>query len=426
MKAIGMYKKLFGLLLATMTVLTLMGVFTRQRRDNIALISFLLAAGFLLVALCAASRQDMLQQQEANRLRHAADRKVAHLLENMSDAFLAVNREWVITYVNGQAEQLLRKPRAEMIGVNLWDVYPDAVETEFGEYYRRAFQEQVTVRFEAYYPAHSTWYQITAYPNENEEGLAIFFSDINERREAEAERNRLTQEAMLHAAAQRRNQELQDLARRLVEMQEAERRHLAHELHEEVGQILAGLKLSLASVAKQQDAAREFQLRIAQDLVTEVMRKVRALSLDLRPGVLDDLGLLPALEWYCKRYTEQTEVAVDFRANGLVTRLDGTVETTAYRILQEALANVARHSQVNAVEVRLTLQSELLTLQITDHGVGYSMENAHCFCDHSSLTGMQERAALIGGVFEVTTGTGQGTTILVRLPIHPVYTSLES
>jgi PAS domain S-box-containing protein len=395
-----------------------------QRRVNIAFVCFLVAVSLLLVALFVAVRQDLLQQRETERLRHAADQKVVNILENISDAFFALNREWVVTYMNGQAEHVLEKSRAELVGKNLWTVYPEAIDQEFGLQYRRAIQEQATVRFESFDPTRSSWFELRAYPSED--GLGIFITNITERKTAEEERDHLARQTLLHSAAQRRNQELQDLARRLVEMQEAERGHLAHELHEEVGQVLAGLKLSLAGIMKQNDSARENQIRMSQDLVTELMRQVRSLSLDLRPGVLDDLGLLPALEWYCKHYTDQTEVVVDLEAIGLDNRLDGTVETTAYRIVQEALTNVAQHSRVKAVEVRVVLQDERLILQISDRGIGLSLQNADCFCDHSGLTAMQERATLIGGTFELTSAPDQGMTIVADLPIHPIYTSLES
>ncbi|MCW3097037.1 MAG: domain S-box protein [Chthonomonadaceae bacterium] len=398
---------------------------TSQRRVNIALVCFLIMVSLLLVSLFLAVKQDLVQQQAVARLQQATDQRIARILENMSDAFVDIDRDWVVTYMNGQAEQLLWKTRAETIGANLWNLFPQIIDTEFEQHYRRAMEEQVTVRFEIYYPPCSTWYQITAYPNEA--GLAIFFANVNERRKADEERESLTRREMLHIAAQRRNQELQDLARRLVEMQEAERRHLAFELHEEVGNVLAGLKLSLASVMKQQDEVRDKQIQVAQDLVTQLMRQVRALSLDLRPGVLDDLGLLPALEWYCRRYSEQTEIAVEFASTGLDTRLDGTVETTAYRIVQEALANAAHHPEVKSVEVCVTLMDERLNLQITICRGASVVQGAACFWDQSSLAGMQQRSALIGGALEaVQAPAGAGMMIRVSLPIHPIYTSLES
>jgi len=395
-----------------------------QLRVNIALAAFLMMVSMLLVALFNAVRQDIFHEQVAERLRHTNDERIANILENMSDGFYTINKDWVVTDMNEQAERLLDRKRSEILGMQLGDVYPEAVGTEFETQYRRALEEKHPVRFEAYYPPHSAWYAITIHPYDD--GLAVFVTNVNERRKADEERERLARQEMLHTAAQRRNQELQDLARRLVEMQEAERRHLAFELHEEIGQVLAGLKLSLATVMKLPDEGRDNQIRSAQNLVTELMRQVRALSLDLRPGVLDDLGLLPALQWYCRHYTEQTEVAVDFAATGLEVRLDGTVETTAYRIVQEALANIAYHAKVKVVEVRLDLQKAHLMLQITDHSDAPASENSDCFCDHSSLTGMQQRASLIGGTFAVTSRPDLGTTICASLPIHPVYTSLES
>jgi signal transduction histidine kinase len=250
---------------------------------------------------------------------------------------------------------------------------------------------------------------------------------LNVRRdEAEQIRRANDKQEILHQAAQRRNQELQALARRMVELQEAERGRLAHELHEEVGQVLVGLQLSLGGIGRLPEAAREAHIQMVRDLVATTIRQVRVLSLDLRPGVLDDFGLVPALEWYRRRYTEQTEVLVDLRMTGLNTRLDNTVETTAYRIVQEALANAAHHSEVKEIDVHLTLQEEHLTVHIAGRGSGLAGQDANCFCDHSVLIGMQERAALIGGTLEVALRQGQGRAIIARLPIHPVYTSLEA
>lgn len=152
--------------------------------------------------------------------------------------------------------------------------------------------------------------------------------------------------ALLYDELKRGQEGLRNLSRQLVEVHEAERRHLARELHDEIGQVLTGLKLAIEVNPRLKGNAGKANLEQAKTLVNELMGQVRELSLDLRPAMLDDLGLLPTLLWYFERFTTRTQVAVDYEHTGLDRRFAPEVETTAYRIVQEALTNVARHADV--------------------------------------------------------------------------------
>lgn len=148
---------------------------------------------------------------------------------------------------------------------------------------------------------------------------------------------------------------LQELSHRLVRVHEEERRNLARELHDEIGQYLTGLKLRFNRVEVNGEGDKG-DISDAQELLNELIRKVRKLSLDLRPSVLDDLGLLPALEWYFTRYTQQTGIEVDFDPQlPERQRFSNEIEISIYRIVQESLTNVARHAGgevgVSGVEV---------------------------------------------------------------------------
>jgi PAS domain S-box-containing protein len=218
--------------------------------------------------------------------------------------------------------------------------------------------------------------------------------------------------------AQRRAEEkLREYARRLLEVQEQERRHLARELHDEVGQVLTGLKLTLEAGTHRPAAELPDSLRAALALVQELTARVRDLSLRLRPTMLDDLGLLPALLWLFERYTAQTKVRVDFEHRGLERRFPPEVETAAYRIVQEALTNVARHARVEGGSVRLWLDQDLLHVQVEDRGAGFDPVSARGIS--TGLSGMQERAVLLGGAFRVESVPGDGTRVTAELPVRP-------
>ena len=195
-----------------------------------------------------------------------------------------------------------------------------------------------------------------------------------------------------------------------VLLEEAERRHIAQELHDEVGQSLTALKLRL------QVAEPSEQVVQARGLVDELLTRVSNLSLDLRPAMLDDLGLLPALVWLFERYSKQTNVKVEFAHTGLDGRMSPIVETAAFRIVQEALTNVARHAAVPSVNVRVWRSGDSLSVQIADGGKGFDVAAALAAGQSSGLSGMRERAAALGGTMDIESN-GDGTRLTAELPL---------
>ena len=209
---------------------------------------------------------------------------------------------------------------------------------------------------------------------------------------------------------------LQTLSLRLEEVQDQERRNLARELHDEIGQVLTGLKMFLEIKTRAMPEAYQGSLGEARQLVAELLKRVQELSLNLRPQLLDDLGLLAALRWHLDRYTTQTEIVVEFKHAGFEKRLASEVERTIYRIVQEALTNVARHARVRKVAVRLWISQGNVGVQIEDKGCGFDAEKI--LAEHVScgLSGMRERVALLGGNFNLESSPGSGTQLTIELP----------
>lgn len=210
---------------------------------------------------------------------------------------------------------------------------------------------------------------------------------------------------------------LQALSQRLLEVQEAERKHLARELHDEIGQSLTGLRLLLRQAGGSQADSFQERLDQARGLTDELLARVRALSFDLRPADLDRLGLLPALLAHFERYTPQTGVSIFFKHQGIEERFPSQVETSAYRTVQEALTNVARHAGVANATVRVWAETGRLNVQVEDLGSGFDPEAAAANPLSSGLTGMRERIFLVGGRVSVESAPGCGTTITVELPL---------
>ncbi|HEX4460554.1 MAG TPA: sensor histidine kinase [Polyangia bacterium] len=195
-----------------------------------------------------------------------------------------------------------------------------------------------------------------------------------------------------------------------VLLEEAERRHLAKELHDEIGQSLTALKLRLSLLPASEPLTQ------ARTLVAELTERVSSLSLDLRPAMLDDLGLLPALIWLVERYTAQTGVRVEFTHAGIEGRVAPAVETAAFRIIQEALTNVARHAAVASVNVRAWRDGRALSVQVVDGGRGFDFGRAIASGKSTGLSGMRERARALGGELTVESSPA-GTHLTAELPL---------
>lgn len=214
----------------------------------------------------------------------------------------------------------------------------------------------------------------------------------------------------------RLRQRLEVHSRAAVEAQEGERRRIARELHDEIGQTLTGLKLVLDGYERLPRQAAADRLSSARALVGELLGRVHDLSLDLRPAMLDDLGLRPALLWLVERYTAHTGVEVVLDCSGLDGRLQPHVETAAYRIVQEGLTNVARHAGVDSVTVRCALGEDSLHVEVNDKGAGFDVDALRPG-QSGGLAGMEERARASGGQFRLRSEPGRGTSLRAALPL---------
>ncbi len=212
-------------------------------------------------------------------------------------------------------------------------------------------------------------------------------------------------------------QRQQQLSKRLVETQETERRHLARELHDEIGQALTVLKISLQSIQNATDTATTKQhLESGLEIVEETLQQVRDISLNLRPSLLDDLGLVPALRWFVDRQAQQAEFTARFVTGDVRQHFPPDLEIAYFRIVQEALTNIMRHAGAENVLVTLEQEDNTLKMTIQDDGVGFDVEKALHAAQHGASMGivnMRERALLTGSQIIISSEPEQGTEISV-------------
>jgi len=228
------------------------------------------------------------------------------------------------------------------------------------------------------------------------------------------------QNARLFEAVRQSHAEMRDLSLRLVKVQEEELRHVGRELHDEIGQLLTGLGLALEMALQSKDMSMTSELLKAKSLADTITGLVRELSRKLRPSMLDDLGLLPTLPWLFERFSSHTNVRVVFEH--MITdskRFSHEVETAVYRIVQEALTNVARHAKTTEATVRLWARESVLGVQIEDAGVGFDVQSLLSAGKVNGLYGIRERVMLLGGRFTVDARPGAGTRLTAEFPLRP-------
>lgn len=221
------------------------------------------------------------------------------------------------------------------------------------------------------------------------------------------------------AAARER---LQRLSRRLLEVQEDERRHLARELHDDIGQGLTAIKLNLESLARARDGVHpEARVGEALEATRHAIERVRQLSVDLRPLQLDDLGLVAALRSHLDRQARLGHLAPHFELQEVPVKLSAETEIACFRVAQEAINNIVRHARAANVWLRLFVAGERLALSVRDDGGGFDVAAAQrraAVGESLGLISMEERVALAGGTFQIHSATGQGTVVVASFPIQ--------
>jgi signal transduction histidine kinase len=212
---------------------------------------------------------------------------------------------------------------------------------------------------------------------------------------------------------------LEQLSARLVNAQETERRTISRELHDQVGQTLNALLVDAANLAKRiqpEDVASRRYLDNIRTFADSSVNSIRDIALLLRPSMLDDLGLIPALEWQAREVSRRSGIKVTVIAENVPDSLPDDVRTCIYRVVQEALHNVSRHSRANSAAIAVRADERSLSLSVEDDGSGYDPERTRGL----GMLGMEERVRQLGGRLEVKSAPGRGTALHITLPIPPV------
>ena len=221
-----------------------------------------------------------------------------------------------------------------------------------------------------------------------------------------------------YQALARSRLELEGLSARLVEAQEEERRSISRELHDEVGQSLGALLVEVGQLSKlvpPEDGVTQSQITHIKSVAESAVKSIRDIALLLRPPMLDDLGLVPALEWQAREISRRSDMEVEVQSQNVSEDLGDEMKVTVYRLVQEALNNAATHASAKNAKVTALQGPDKITVEIMDDGDGFDPERKRGM----GILGMEERVRRLGGAFTIQSAPGKGATVTAELPLHP-------
>lgn len=339
--------------------------------------------------------------REANAALQASEKRYRELFENANDIVFTTDLAGNFTSVNRAGEQLSGYRRDETPTMTFAQVVaPEYLELA-GQMLRRKLEGRGPTTYELEIVTKSGQrvpLELSSrliYRDGQPVGVQGIARDIRERRRA------------------------QEALRRLNERLEAEARRIAHALHDEAGQLLASVHLALEEVASELSPPAAGRLREIRKLLDVIEEQLRRLSHELRPTILDDLGLLPALEFVADGVSKRSALSVTVKGS-ITERLRPVIETALYRIVQEALTNVTKHAKATCAAVQVEREGRVVRCSVRDDGVGFDVSAASARRGEQGLglIGIRERLDALGGTLQIASTPGQGTELVITIPLE--------
>lgn len=332
--------------------------------------------------------------------------KYTDLYDFAASGYYTLSNEGIISELNLQGAKILNKSRSELINSNFTFFISYETKPIFIQFLEKIFSSsnKETCDVTIYTNSISeTFVHLSGIRSENYKDCFITAIDITERKLAEIELSKV-------------HEQLKQLLHHEFEIRESERKNISREIHDELGQSLSALKIDLGFVKDNVNGNININKKINSmiDIVSNTISNVQRISAELRPGILDDLGLIPAMEWYCQEFEKRTNIKCSYKPADIVL-LNNNKILTLYRVLQEALTNVIRHSEANEVTVNYYKKKDSIILEIKDNGIGINSEKINSGYSLGIL-GMRERASQFYGKLHIASAKGKGTELIFELP----------
>lgn len=375
----------------------------------------IVAAIALLLAIILLYRQ-VRWREAAGRALQDAEAGARSVVESAMDPIITIDHDQRVILFNAAAEKAFLCPRVAILGEPLDKLLPQRFRAghrahiahfgKTGVTSRRMGSQMVLMGLRGNGEEFPIEASISQHSERGEKLFTVILRDVTARVQAEE-------------ALRRSQEELQQLAAAAHQAREQEKTRIARELHDELAQSLAALQMDVAwcqeKLPEDQDGVAE-KLPRMERLLDSAVTATRRIAADLRPLMLDDLGLLPAVEWLVENFTQRTGVRCELAVGTAELKLHGEQSTAVFRIIQESLANIAKHAKASRAEVTIEQNGAEVTISVHDNGRGFSLQDPRK-SDSFGLLGLRERAYLLGGEAAIISAPDCGTQIEVRLPL---------
>jgi PAS domain S-box-containing protein len=353
-----------------------------------------------------------------------ADHTYRVLIQALNEAAVTLTAEGTILYCNSRFSEMTKTMPEQLLGSSIQGIIKPAERKVFGETLRQSAEGPSRKEFNIRAADGSLVPALFSVKNLEIDGMTTFcvvITDITDRKRTEdALRMSEQHHRELFQEGERMRDELQRLSREILRVQEEERTRISREIHDEIGQGLTAISVNLEKLkihGKPSEMKRT--IRLVQSLVEKTADFIRHFSHQIHPVMLEDLGLLPALRSFVRDFQKNTDVRVTLKFSASVERVSIEQKTVLYRIVQESLTNVLKHSGTRNATVMIGKSAKGITLQVVDTGRGFELPGISGIRDKGQglgILGMRERARIVGGRFMILSRPGKGTRVRVQLP----------
>ncbi len=343
-----------------------------------------------------------------------------NLVETVLDWTWEIRKNGMFTYSSPQITNILGYMPGETVGRSFFDFLSDKdAKKELKALLHAGGKKNISFEFSSQRKNGETVYlEMNAKPLFSRSGELIGFRGIN---------RDITVRRMLEAELRVSHQKLRALTAKLEDVREEERTHISRELHDELGQVLTGLKIDLTWLAKRLPEEQRPLLDKANAMrgqIDSIIEYIRRIATQLRPKLLDDFGFVEAIEWLISDFRERTAIRCRFHSNLKHMSIDPKASTTIFRILQETLTNIMRHSGASSVSIDLKKTAAGLNIEVKDNGIGIN-ENDMKASRSLGILGMRERVSILNGTMKIEGAPGKGTKIKISIPLSELAVSSE-
>jgi len=326
------------------------------------------------------------------------------LVTRISDAFIALDKNWRYTFANAQAGKLVHREPEYLIGKNLWEEFPESVGSVTYRDFHKAMKEQQYICNEDYYEPLDLWQENHIYPSPD--GLSVFIRNITEKKKAE--------EALRNMELEILNQKVQQqkkITRAIINAQEQQRNHIGQELHDNVNQILAGTKLYLTMAGKKDERLKDL-IKYPMELIDNSISEIRILS-SKNVTPLKDINLKEMLENLLYNLEKSADIKTSFFYDMENDVAGDDLKLNIYRIIQEQVNNIIRHAHAKNVDISIKAGESHINIAVADDGVGFDPGKKR---KGIGISNMMNRVESFNGEVEIKTAKGEGCTIEIKVP----------